>query len=456
MSEKRLDYYLENPELKTRHLRAQPTLEMYRFFPPEEEIITIDPSNPHKNYRYIFNGQPKTEFEKTKLSQFYEYESKNKNINYPSDWQESDTMRILQAVDYDIKKAYTNIIENIQWLESIPKTIDDKTIYILNSGFMYVHGRDHHFRPVIFCSIKKVKNLLSENYTFEDISRSIIYLMNYVMDYLLIPGQIENWIIFVDFEGVGVTDLGDFQKIINTLSKRRGRVFKNFFVNIGSFLKFSLKAVIKMVSSVAKKSVILGSDELHKITELISQDNLEQKYGGKAPNVTAGGNNLFPPIMPNANYALNGERPNIVSPETYKNMCMGKNRPYVICPEYEKIWEEEKYNEEMNKKKKIEEKKEKIFLIQRNISVNNEKVKNITDMGFDKLNQNEFNKKRLQSDNKLLVKNDLNEINEFLKEFEDINTLDSFEEKKYNIPSKINVQEINSFFEFIKQNPDFF
>ena len=456
MSEKRLDYYLENPELKTRHLRAQPTLEMYRFFPPEEEIITIDPSNPHKNYRYIFNGQPKTEFEKTKLSQFYEYESKNKNINYPSDWQESDTMRILQAVDYDIKKAYTNIIENIQWLESIPKTIDDKTIYILNSGFMYVHGRDHHFRPVIFCSIKKVKNLLSENYTFEDISRSIIYLMNYVMDYLLIPGQIENWIIFVDFEGVGVTDLGDFQKILNTLSKRRGRVFKNFFVNIGSFLKFSLKAVIKMVSSVAKKSVILGSDELHKINELISQDNLEQKYGGKAPNVTAGGNNLFPPIMPNANYALNGERPNIVSPETYKNMCMGKNRPYVICPEYEKIWEEEKYNEEMNKKKKIEEKKEKIFLIQRNISVNNEKVKNITDMGFDKLNQNEFNKKRLQSDNKLLVKNDLNEINEFLKEFEDINTLDSFEEKKYNIPSKINVQEINSFFEFIKQNPDFF
>ena len=102
--------------------------------------------------------------------------------------------------------------------------------------------------------------------------------MNYVMDYLLIPGQIENWIIFVDFEGVGVTDLGDFQKIINTLSKRRGRVFKNYFVNIGSFLKFSLKAVIKMVSSVAKKSVILGSNELNKITELISQDNLEQKY----------------------------------------------------------------------------------------------------------------------------------------------------------------------------------
>ena len=457
MSEKKLDFFLENPELKSRHLRAQPTLEMYRFFPPQEEIISIDKSNPHKNYRYIFNGQPKTEYEETKLSQFYEYEAKNKKINYPSDWIESDTMRMLQAADYDIKKAYNNIIENIQWLETIPRTINDKTIYLLNSGFMYVHGRDHHFRPVIFCTIKKVKNLLAtdDTYDFEDINRSIIYLVNYVMEYLLIPGQIENWIIFVDFDGMGVTDLGDFQKIITTFSKRRGRVFKNFFVNIGSFLKFSLKTVMKMVSSVAKKSIILGNNELYKVTELISPDNLEQKYGGKAPNVTPGGNNLFPPIMPNANYALNGETINIVSPENYKNICMGNNRPYVICPEYEKIWEEEKI-EEMNRKKMEEEKKEKIYVLQRNTSANDKKVKNITDLGFDKINTDEINMKRkLVSDNKLNTKNHFNEINEFLKEFEDIKNLDTFEDRKYNTPSKIDTQEINSFYDFIKQKPEF-
>ena len=457
MSEKKLDFFLENPELKSRHLRAQPTLEMYRFFPPQEEIISIDKSNPHKNYRYIFNGQPKTEYEETKLSQFYEYEAKNKKINYPSDWIESDTMRMLQAADYDIKKAYNNIIENIQWLETIPRTINDKTIYLLNSGFMYVHGRDHHFRPVIFCTIKKVKNLLAtdDTYDFEDINRSIIYLVNYVMEYLLIPGQIENWIIFVDFDGMGLTDLGDFQKIITTFSKRRGRVFKNFFVNIGSFLKFSLKTVMKMVSSVAKKSIILGNNELYKVTELISPDNLEQKYGGKAPNVTPGGNNLFPPIMPNANYALNGETINIVSPENYKNICMGNNRPYVICPEYEKIWEEEKI-EEMNRKKMEEEKKEKIYVLQRNTSANDKKVKNITDLGFDKINTDEINMKRkLVSDNKLNTKNHFNEINEFLKEFEDIKNLDTFEDRKYNTPSKIDTQEINSFYDFIKQKPEF-
>ena len=59
------------------------------------------------------------------------------------------------------------------------------------------------------------------------------------------------------------------------------------------------------------------------------------------------------------------------------------------------------------------------------------------------------------SDNKLNTKSDFHEINEFLTEFEDIKTLDIFEEKKYNIPSKINTQEINSFYDFIKQKPEF-
>ena len=439
MAEYSLDYFMENPELKSRHLRAIPTLEMYRFFPPEEEIISIDKSNPHKNYRYIFNGQIKTDFEREKLSQFYEYESKTKKINYPSDWNESDTMRILQATEYDIKKAYNNIIENINWLENIPKTICDKTISLLNSGFMYVHGRDHHFRPLIFVTIKVVKNILGKNYNFDDINKSIIFLMNYIMKYLLIPGQIENWIIFVDLDGVGFTDLGDFQKIISTLSKRRGRVFKNIFVNIGSFLKFSLKAIIKMVSSVAKKSIILGANELNKVMELISPDNLEQKYGGNAPNIIPGGNNLFPPIMPNANYALNGERINIITPEEYKNLCMSDKKPYVICPEYIKIWEEEKELEDLNKKK-LEE-KEKIFLTQ-------------NELEFCK-KQDEFTQDIIKSDNNI-NNNDKKEIKEFLKEFEDLNSLDFHKDRKYNIPSKLNIKEINSFFNCLKQNQNFF
>ena len=448
MSEKRLDYFLDNPELRRKHEKAIPNEEMYRFFPPKSDIITIDDSDPKNNYRYIFNGQPKTEFEQNKLEQFLEYETKNGKINYPSNWLESDTMRLLQASEYDVKKAYNTIKENIEWINSNPKAINNTIIYLLNSGFMYVHGRDYHFRPIIVCSIKMVKTVLSQNYSFDDINRSIIYLMNYIIKYLLIPGQIENWIVFVDFKDVGISDIGDFKKILSTLSKQRGRVFKNYFVNISGFIKISVKTAVKMFSSVAKKLVILGSDELQKAQEIISPENIEKKYGGLAPNVIPGGNNLFPPIMPSSNFFIKGEKTKIINLEAYKEMCLNSNpyKPYVICPKYEEIWRKE---DEENRL--FEEMKKKSATVQGN---DNQLV------GNSKINKEEINitiKPRTYQNKK--INNQLIgkiEINEFLSEFEGYNSLDSFEERKYCIPSPININEINLFFTKIKDNQKFF
>ena len=83
MSSKSLDFFLNDPKLLKRHLQALPTEEMYRYFPPKEEVITIDKSDPKNNYRYIFNGQQKTQFEQQKFYQLKEYESRTGNIDYP-------------------------------------------------------------------------------------------------------------------------------------------------------------------------------------------------------------------------------------------------------------------------------------------------------------------------------------------------------------------------------------
>ena len=179
MSTIKLDYFLDDPELKQRHELILPTYEMYRFFPPQDEILLKD-SNPEKNYRFIFNGQPKTDFETEKLSKFHDYESKQGKLNYTQDWIESDTMRILQACEYNKEKTFKTIQENLEFLNSMPNTINDKIISLLNSGFLYVYGRDHHFRPIIVCSIKACTSLAEQKlYSFEDINNSIIYLLKY-------------------------------------------------------------------------------------------------------------------------------------------------------------------------------------------------------------------------------------------------------------------------------------
>ena len=460
MSNKSLDFFLEEPQLSLRHDKAIPTEEMYRFMPPEDEIINIDKSDPSKNYRYIFNGQPKTQFEKEKLSEFLEYESKQGKLNYPQNWLESDTMRILQASEYDIKKTYTTIEENIQWINSIPQSINNKIITLLNSGFMYVYGRDHHFRPIIIVSIKMIKNVIHQKYTFEEINESIVYLMNYIIKYILIPGQIENWIIFADFEDVGISDIGDFKKILSTLSRQRGRVFKNYFVNIGGFIKMSVNAVVKMFSSVSRKLVILGHGELKKVQEIISPENLEKKYGGLGPDIVPGGNNLFPPIMPSSNFALSGEKLNIVSPEAYKEMCLNSNpyKPFVICPKYQEIWDKEKEKENEMKLQKEKEKESNKNIIQEEI-----KTRSNNEINENKITgQYTFEKKPKVYENRRIIKNrtslknNTNEIKDFLSQFEGYNMLENYEERKYPFPSSINLKEVNLFFNRIKENQKFY
>ena len=453
MSSIRLEYFLDDPELVQMHQLALPTNEMYRFFPPQEDIILPD-SNPEKNYRFIFNGQPKTEYEKEKLLKFQEYEDKNGKLNYPENWLESDTMRLLQASEYDIKKAYKEIDENIKFLNNIPKTINNKVISLLNSGFLYVYGRDHHFRPIIVVSLKTLKDLMSKNeYTFEDINHSIIYLMCYVLKYIFIPGQIENWIILVDFKDIGLSDASDFKKILSTLSKFRGRVFRNYMLNISGFLKIAVKAALKVFgSSSAKKLKILGKDELNKLQEIISPDNIQIKYGGTAPDINPGTCKLFPPIMPSKNYAINGETLNIITESAYKDMCLYSKpyKPFVISPKYDELWRLENNEKESTKpsiKSSIKDNLEKI---------NKEKIirkQSFQNQSFQKQSiDSEKNKLELLKKKEELLRRNRLYINNFLKEFEGFYMLDNNEEKKYYIKSPVNIQDINSLFNKLQNN----
>lgn len=449
---------MDNSELKEKHEQALPTDEMYRFFPPKEEILLVN-SNPEKNYRFIFNGHPKTEFEKKNLSKYLEYESQKGKLNYPNDWLESDTMRLLQASEYDIKKAYKTIDENINFRNKISKTINEKIISLLNSGFLYVYGRDHHFRPIIIVSIKTCVKLISKKeYVFEDISEAILYLLNYILKYIFIPGQIENWIILVDFKDVGLSEVSEFKKILGVLNVYRGRVYRNYIINISGFLKMAVKTALNVFgSSTSNKLKILGSDELNKLQEIISPDNIQKIYGGTAPDITPGLTKLFPPIMPSKNYAINGEKINIVSENEYKEMCLYSKpfKPFVISPKYEKLWKEE--NEKDTTKSSIKESQKPKYE-----KLNNEKE--IKAQELPKKQNNIFERERMKEigrqkltkhKNQLMIQNKKN-IMTFLKEFEELKLIENREERKYYNFSPVNIVEIKYFFKKLQKNKKFY
>ena len=448
MSSIPLDFFLRNEELLKWHEKAIPTDEMYRYFPPNEEIILPD-SNPKKNYRFIFNGQPKTEYEQKKLNEYNDYELNHGKLTYPNIWLESDTMRLLQAAEYDLEKTYKTVQDTIKFINSSPIAINNKIVSLLNSGIMYVYGRDHHFRPIIIVSVKTYVNAVEKDkYSFEDINTSIIYLMNYIVKYLLVPGQIENWITMIDFKGAGVSDVSDFKKLLTTLNSYRGRVFRSFFINVGGFLKMAVKTAINLFgSSSAKKLKILGSDELDKMQEIISPNNIQRKYGGTAPDVVPGynTNNLFPPRMPSMNYELNGERLNIISEETYKEMCLNSNpfKPFVISPKYLEKWNKEKEEEEEQKMKEIEEQNRMIT----SQKVIEEQIDNKSNI--DKIIKEEERVKMIKVNEYNKRKNKRQYVIDFIKEFEELSLLEIFEEKKYYSKPNINIEKMNYFFQKI-------
>ena len=309
---------------------------------------------------------------------------------------------------------------------------------------MFIYGRDHHFRPIIVISMTEYKKLIEKNiYSEQDINNSFIYLINYILKYLLIPGQIENWVAIIDFEGAGVSDVSDFKKIISILNSYRGRVFRNYFINISGFLKIAVKAAINIFGkSSAKKVRILDDDELNKLQEIISPSNIQKKYGGTAPDAQPGGNNLFPPRMPSMNYELNGERLNIISEEAYKEMCLNSNpyKPFAISPKYLEKWNKEK--EEKEEKEKIEKEKEQAALN------NNKQIQeSVAQKSF--INNNAVEEKRT---NIIMNNNNHNRttsreyVINFLNEFDELNMIETFEEKKYNSKIDLNIGNISSFF----------
>ena len=354
-------YYLYEPELKKRHLKALPTEEMYRYFPNESDIITLQ-ENPKDNYRFIFCGMKKTEFEEKKLEEFNKFleekmKKKNIDIFLPDWWIESDTMRYLQASNYDFKKVYELIKENIKNTEDSLRIIDRRIRYILNSGLVYMHGRDCHFRPIIVVEAERAIELMDKmGYTFEELSQALLFFMNYIVNYMLVPGQIENWFLICDLKNIGVTKMSLFSKILSALSKFRCRVIKNYILNLSGFVKFALSSVLSVLgSSSAKKIVIVKENQLEVMQEFILKENLQEKHGGISPNLIPGENNLFPPVVPSEFYKKPNEKLNIVTPEEYKEMCLESNpfKPYTLCESYVKLWQKEK--EEKEEKEKEDE-----------------------------------------------------------------------------------------------------
>lgn len=227
----------------------------------------------------------------------------------PECWKVSDSLRFLQANKFNIKTTIEAMIKHLKWKDTyLPIDLTDHTKTIINLGFIYFHGRDHRFRPILIVNL----NVYLENknkFSTLDWERAVIYIFEYGILNLMIPGKVENWVVICDVGKLNLLSIPtDFKNFILSLSNNYpNRLALLYIFGLGVFVNI-LWSMIKPVLDkiIIKKVKIIGSNK-KEIFQHIHPSQVEKKFGGEAEDAQ---DMFFPPVMPSNKYLLGTENEN--------------------------------------------------------------------------------------------------------------------------------------------------
>lgn len=262
--------------------------EAYLFFPTFTEEIDWNALYPYKTLRYIF--------EKSSLDQYLPFEvekyeelrqsSQFTSITLPSIWNQAMVMKCLQASKFNISKTIALITKLLSL--NIPQLKYDSYKEILESGFLYLHGLDTNYRPIIITKAS-IYLELAKRYSYDHFICAIDYFINYLCEKIFIHGQVENWIMIADVSNM--TMLKPPLSLLNVFSflslKYLCRLSKLYVYNMSSMLNLCWTVIQKFLDEgTVKKFVFVHNKNKDQILTHVNPSQLENKYGGICPNRT--------------------------------------------------------------------------------------------------------------------------------------------------------------------------
>ncbi len=353
-----------------KHIKARPPKESYLYFPSEQEIceITKLTNNDININRKLFEGNVKySEYEKEKLNEFIEFcenynnenklkndslikkiissiiphnnnnidnnsyddlEGKNKYSNNKKQDQneyqinshienkfntfnisKTDILRFLISFNFDNQKTIDSLIEfYIFQKKTFPIEFNENIRKIMLCGFIYIHGRDNRFRPIIILSpnVFLVESKKNKELTYKDWMLGVIYLLDYCINFLLIPGQVESWNIICDMKDVALYSVpNDLKNLLNIIQQNyKNRLNTMYVLNLSTFAGFVWNMIKGLMGESIQKKIkmINNKNNYCELYENINRSQLEKKYGGLAQNIELGYEDYFKHFDNNINY----------------------------------------------------------------------------------------------------------------------------------------------------------
>lgn len=183
-------------------------------------------------------------------------------------------------------------------------TINATHLDIYNTGAIYVFGRDIALRPILHIHFIKWYELMKK-YDFESLKDSIFIFLNYVINNLLIPGKIENWVTIYNFDHIGHSKMKKLKKLIKCLHFNKAnysRIYRAYNFHVGMTINMSLRSSRSKKGTRHKyKTKIINSKKTDKLWEHISKSQVQKEFGGFVENLHEEFL-FFPPKCPSNNY----------------------------------------------------------------------------------------------------------------------------------------------------------
>ncbi len=267
--------------------------ECKQYHPPEESYFTDENHLFNRKLRKIYEGQNSFISEELKLID--DFIDTAEQADEPIVCIKSDILRFIYLVNLDISLAYSLSKKNQDFMKSLlPIKLTKEMQKVFELKLVYTFGRDCFFRPIVIFNMEK---FYKENLEI-DLKPATIFLFDYIVKYMLLPGQIENIDLILKMNESNTENKDkDNEEIIRLLtellvSNYPFRISTIFIKNIETDLYQKLKG----------NSSLVGIDifSYERLKDFINPEQLEEKFGGEAENLD--NNTSFIPFNPSKNF----------------------------------------------------------------------------------------------------------------------------------------------------------
>mmetsp|Transcript_17618 Transcript_17618/g.41380 ORF Transcript_17618/g.41380 Transcript_17618/m.41380 type:complete len:459 (+) Transcript_17618:71-1447(+) len=196
--------------------------------------------------------------------------------------------RFISRARGDIHKALKLMEATNTWRHNFfgnGPVMDTEVMEDMQHGIVYFCGRDNALRPTIVVRATRIPNQWYKEKRIDKMIRILIFCMEYMIRYMLVPGRIENNCLIVDLKGLTLAQvpLGALSEIYSVMSHHYiGRVFKFYICNLSSTLS-TIAGMAKNILTDRQKQKLVFVDNVKDLQKEFASHHLEEDLGGTRP-----------------------------------------------------------------------------------------------------------------------------------------------------------------------------